>query len=927
MCNNLFYIVILCLFSKVQAQDISVSQRMSLPSETICSTLHNGFQYFIKKNNLPKDKLEIRFCLKVGAFQEEKDEEGVAHFIEHLAFDGSKKYPNNQAIAYWESLGAKFGYHINAYTTDDRTIYTLSIPSDNQGENLSKSLKILADWLRNLNFSQKDIDKQKRIIIQEIASYQIPEDMHHIKRGTNPKAQQLPIATEKKVLQLNKRIVKRFYDKWYHPQNVGLVVVGDIDLEKTEQAIKQIFGHFSVKGMKSPELRTLSYDEKNKYQSEKHTKENVKLSVIFPQEYQNVASFSELLAEKQREFAIMLVRERLQKLGCFIGVTSYWYLQKTRLLEFYLESNEAKNHLSKAIAIIEGIKQKGITEQEVQTLLSEFTQKIKPIQEKTNEIWAKDFVEMFLFDEQILFLEEDYQILVENLKKITINQWNETIKRYFSFTEPMLVHYQFNTEKHPEISYQDVENVFRESKSAPNFALPKASEIPQTSPDSIKTSLSYPLSFSPKMIHKENYFPVIGVLQIQLTNGITLYLKPTEGEKRIQMSVIGRGGYSLLPPNRFKEMEDIISHISMGGTKTIDVQKFNSLLYQENISYIPTQEIFWHGILCAAPSEKSALLANLMVEKLWHPELLYEDFKMLKDEELTALKSIKKHTKNPITEMDFRKEEIVGNGIKNYRRPKTENNIKAMNLDSLYSFYKENYLVPDKMAIFVTGNFQLDTIKQHFAAAFANVPTNLKKIKQEILPDFVEDIPFEQTEEFFEGNKKNRLFFNAIYYGSYQNSLRNQLLLKLMKELVGNRLFQELRERQGFIYSPYVTLRLRANPSPAFFLIVDGETDTQYSFQVKDAISKIIRSLQNKAVQESELQSLKKSFLLTKKEVLAPDKAMQWLEYLQESYKNGLSLSELDAYEQILTEITPEDILQAFKRLVNEQNFIYLKAF
>ncbi|MDO4229573.1 MAG: insulinase family protein [Capnocytophaga sp.] len=920
---HFIFINILCLLANVQAQDTSFISA-SLPDETIHQTLPNGFQYYIKKNNSPSDRIEIRFCLKVGAFHEQENQAGIAHFLEHLAFDGSKKFPNSQALEYWENLGAKFGYHINAYTTDDRTIYSLSIPADRQGKNLKHSLRIIADWLRNLSISEKDIQKQKRIISQEIAGYQSPEDINHIKRGIHPKATELPIATEKEILALDQKALKQFYDQWYQPQNAGIIVVGQINMKETQQTIKKLFGKIPPNGSKTVSHIPLLYDENYRFQSEKTTNENAKMSIFFPQEAETINSFSKIVNDKKRDFAVRLVRNRLQKLKCYIGVSSYWYLQKTRFLEIYFEDF---SKLNKAIAIIEGIKQKGISEQEIQSLLPEYIAKLRPLQEKSNTQWSDNFTEMFIFDEQQLFTEKDYNQLSDELLKTTPEQWQEIIKKYFSFTEIMLINYQYNPEKHTEISYQNIENIFKESKASPDFSVPLPEDISEISVEHVQTSLNEKLPFSKQMIQKEVHFPAIDTYEITLSNGVKLYLKPTEGEKNIQVSLISKGGLSLLPPPEIKKMEDIISHISMGGTQNLPENDFSNLLYQENISFMMNNENFWHGATGTAPAEKSALFANIIVEKILHPELSelsYEEFEIIKQDELKTDKTLRKQDENAVTTMEFRKEELIGNIIKNYRSPKTLQEIEALNLDSLHYFYQKNYINPHQMAVFITGNFEKDSIKKHFASSFHRI---FPSYSQQVFYNYLQDIPFENKEEIIKSDKSNRLIFSGIYYGKFENSLRNQLILKLMKEILDNRLLQELREKRGIIYSPYSELSFRVLPSPAFFFIINGETDSKYAPEIKNSIAEIIHTLQKKTISKAELNSYKKMFLTNKKETLTADNARKWLEYLENSYKNLLTLEELNNYENILLSIQIEDIKNAFSKLLEEKNHIYLKVF
>ncbi len=285
------------------------------------------------------------------------------------------------------------------------------------------------------------------------------------------------------------------------------------------------------------------------------------------------------------------------------------------------------------------------------------------------------------------------------------------------------------------------------------------------------------------------------------------------------------------------------------------------------------------------------------------------------------LYNAKVHKKTPLQQMDFRLEELKGNVFKGTDKEKTLQDIEQCNLDSLYTFYQKKYLSAANMVCVATGSFQIDSVKKQLVGMLSKLP-NYKLNKKKKVQDFsFEKVPIK--EQIAQDTTK-RLYYNIVYYGKYKNSLRNQLALKLMRDALRGRLLLELREKNNWVYSPYIDLRFREVPFPAFFFTINGTTESKYCEKIEETISKIIASLKNKAIPQNELEQMKRSFLLTKQEYLSDYNSSQWRDYLQTSFETGVGLEEINNYEKILHSITVDDILLFFQKLVTEKQKKYL---
>jgi zinc protease len=261
--NNLVFGVLLFPLA-VFAQQMDYSKAIPFDPSVKTGKLENGLTYYIKKNAKPENKVDLRLVVNAGSILETDDQQGLAHFMEHMCFNGTKRFPKNQLVDYLQSIGVKFGQHLNAYTSFDETVYFLPIPSDSP-EKLEKGFQIIEDWAFNTVLTPEEIDKERGVVLEEyrlglgagkrMQGRYISKMMHD-----SHYAERLPIGQKEVLEKFKHQSLINFYKDWYRPNLMSVIVVGDIDVAEME---KKIISHFSsYKNPANEKLRKV-YDVPN----------------------------------------------------------------------------------------------------------------------------------------------------------------------------------------------------------------------------------------------------------------------------------------------------------------------------------------------------------------------------------------------------------------------------------------------------------------------------------------------------------------------------------------------------------------------------------------------------------------------------------------------------------------------------------------
>ncbi|MBR5532682.1 MAG: insulinase family protein [Bacteroidales bacterium] len=929
---SLFILTISVQF--INAQSVSDKMPIELPYNTIEGWLNNGLHYMIRSNSHPSNTVEMRLVMRLGSVQESNKEKGVAHFLEHAAFFGTENFPERKMIEYWESVGMKFGRDINAYTGYDRTIYTVTVPVDNQYDSaIDTSLIALRDWLCGITFYSERVKKERGVILEELRGYQLEDNFYSLKIGNGLFADHLPLGREKDIKRVDDKKLKGFYNHWYTPQLASIVVVGMIDTTDVKQKIEKIFSNIPTHTPDGYEVYPLTYKKGTQIKEVRDTLLNrSKLELIIPHK---AIVGTTLETVYRRELDNLLVRalsNRFSARGMKVSLSDSWYLSDKKHLVFSFSGKnreELLQQISELVSELHYVWHNGFAPEEMADVKQSMLHSLNISNDiLPSAMWCDDFTDYIISGDRYIHSEEEMERLIDKVLRTEARQLKWMLKRWIDYkNETLLVAYTNCYGTGESISVKDIDEAWEQGGylEALPFVYKKHEEEEEeiiSTPECLKVEKPY----NPECVESTYFYENLSVSEINLTNGLQILLRPTQdGSDRVQLTLFARGGVADLSNEELYKYDSTAGYMEMGVIDAVPYDTITTYMLQNSIAINTGISPHWHELLASSPTEKASEMFNLVYEKMHRPERCYADFEEVKTDEIESFgdetllqKMMKRDAERMlVNRMDY----ILGNtSHKNIRARRVED-VMNLNLDSIATYYTRLFSNPKGTTLLLTGCFNTEEMAKLLISTFASMSSTTDACRFLSNPY---ELPLSYYSEAFESDNPTQTAFDYILAGNYTPSLKNSLILKLMRDILQDRFLKVFRERENIAYSPYVGLVYNGMPQQTFYFDFMASVDNHNMGYAEELISTIITSLKSTPVSEAELQAMKRSFIVTKRQVLNEQATADWKNNLVNILKSGESLADFDRYEEVLSEITPETIQQAFNDYLHPERAILL---
>ncbi len=599
----------------------------SLPLDPAVRTgkLPNGLTYYIRKNVKPEKRVELRLAVNAGSVQEDDNQLGLAHLVEHLCFKGTKSFPKADLLHYLQSVGATFGPDINAYTAFDETVYMLSLPTDEE-KTLSNGLKIMREWAHDVNFDPADIDTERGVVVEEWrlgrgAGQRMLDKFLPVVFKDSKYALRLPIGTKESVEGMSYDTIKRFYRDWYRPDLMAMIVVGDIDPDKMEQTIRTQFGDIPAPpAPRSKESYVIPDNDEPLYSivSDRENPYNVGI-LAFKTEvphYENSTDYRRYLTE---QLFLQLLNLRLDELmhqanPPFIYSQAYyghlWVRAKGAYqLTFVVPDNGIERGLATILTENERVRQHGFTANELErarkSMLRSLEQRYLDREKTESDKLVNNYVAYFLAQDPAPGIEFEYNFAKEHLAEVTLDEVNRLPQKWITPKNRVVV----------------VENVEKPDVKIPAQA-ELAAVIQQVAATKIEAYQERKLAAAllekkpaPGRIVAQRAVTEIGVTEMTLANGVRVVLKPSQFKNdEVLFSAYRPGGQSVYADDYNLSAQLAADCAAESGVASFSKPDLQKMLAGKTVTVTPQVTTYFDGIRgnCAAADLETALqLTNL----------------------------------------------------------------------------------------------------------------------------------------------------------------------------------------------------------------------------------------------------------------------------------------------------------------------------
>ena len=708
---------------------LNLQDVMPFDSAVRTATLPNGLRYFIRQNRLPAQRVSMRLAVKAGSMMEAEDQRGLAHLIEHMAFNGSTHFKPGEIFSYFESVGARLGPHVNAYTSFDETVYMLDLPTD-KAEILDKAMVALADYGAGLTLSPQEIDKERPVVIEEWrlglgAGSRVHDKQLPLLFYKSRYAERLPIGKPDVIRNAPPKRLRDFYDTWYRPDRMAVIIVGDIDANRMEASIKANFGPMEARAPRAPlPDRTVPIHKEllvSIVTDPELTRSNVTIERKRPREgEERVVDYRRELVQRVAEhimnerFSELQRRADAKMLGAGVGGGTLSREVATFSMGAAVEDGRIADGVTTLVQEANRVGEFGFSAGEVDRAkrwLEAFYERAYAERDKTESgTLAAEYVRVFLNAEPSPGIAYEYRLVKQVLPTIASEEVSAMAKQLLS---------------------DDSRVILATSPQKPGIKVPTDAELHdamasanaiRVTPWTDTTATRNLLEHAPTAgaIANRRSIDDLGITIVRFANGVEAWLKPTDFKNdQIVFALTASGGSSLVPEKEFVEasMADDYAILSgVAGMKALDVQK---MLTGKLASARPYIGLSGHGISGGAAPAQLETALQLLYAEFTSPGDDPEAFALLK-RQLDAAVANRGRSPGQV----FAEKLAQINAANHYTvQPLTAERVASLDRTTMTATYKKLFSNAADFTFFIVGTFKVDEAIPVLAQYVGSLPS------------------------------------------------------------------------------------------------------------------------------------------------------------------------------------------------------------
>ena len=903
---------------KVEEEAGGMQAKLGLDPDVRTGVLANGMHYYIRKNAKPENRIELRLAVNAGSMQEEDDQQGLAHFVEHMAFNGTRNFEKNALVNFLELTGVRFGADLNAYTSFDETVYMLQLPTDRQGL-VDTGLLVMSDWATGVTFDGQEIDKERGVIESEwrtrLGASERMQQVYWPKLFYQSRyANRLPIGTMEVIRNAPHERLRTFYKDWYRPNLMAIIVVGDLDVDAMEANIKKTFS-----GLKNPEKPR----EKKIYEVPQHSDTKVAIArdpevatVDLELLYKHAPVETKTLDDYRTSLIHRLYngmvnerfRELSQKNDAPFTTASASFSSFVRAGSIYGASAQPKEgqllpSLRALLTEHARLQQHGFTETELErqkaALLKNIERRYNEREKVQSGNIAMGYVAHFLSEGFAMGIEKERELVREFLPKIRLQEVNGLAKQWITDENRVVIITGPQDPKFDLSSEAEILKVLGELKSIKTEAYvdkfldePLVGKIP-----------------NPGKVSKENKITDNGldVTEWTLSNGVKVILKPTTfQDDQIMLNAFSPGGSSLYPDKDYLSAMFAAEIVDRSGAGNFDMIALEKKLSANNVSIQPyigeLYEGFSRGVSSVQDFEVLLQLVYLYATAPRKDKDAFDNFMTETKEEMKAAAA------NPQQYFFDQYGRAISNDHPRRKSLLTDADFAQINLDRAMEIYKDRFSDFSDFTFVLVGNLDLDKHKPLIEKYLGSLPS---KNRVENWKDLGIGLPKAPINKSFTKGLAPQSLVIMQYAQRVPWSPEKAQQFNTMVKILDIMVRENLREDKGGVYSPYVGGGFERLPQDEYSFIVFFQCAPKDVDMLSKAVKEEIEKLQKDGPSEENMTKAKETFRRERETALKQNNF--WMSVITGYNQIKRPYTDLFNFDKLVDAVTGEQVKQAAK--------------
>jgi zinc protease len=923
----LFVFIFLPFFTLFAQNDLE--QKVPLDPRVRVGKLENGLTYYIQQNPKPENKVELRLAINVGSILEDDDQLGLAHFTEHMAFNGTKNFEKNELISYLQSIGIQFGGDLNAYTGFDETVYILPIPSDDE-EKLRNGFLVLSDWAGGILMNEEDIDSERSIIVEEWRTGQgytqrMRDQYFPVIFHNSRYAERLPIGKMDIIENFEYETIRRFYRDWYRPDNMAVVAVGDVAPEKLEALIQEFFG--SLENPAEPKERRLFEvpEHKETFVSIVTDKEapGIQIQLFFKHKAlptQTKADYRNFLL---RTFYGGMLTQRLdeirQKPDAPFIFAGTGYGNFVRDLDYFSASGvvatgKIEAGIQSLIAENERVAQFGFIQAELdrvkRAVLNNAERSFKEMDKAESRSIVNRYVNHFLEGNFADGEAWKYEFYKEIIPKITLEEINALAKQLVRDENRVIV-----------ITAPDSE---KENLPSEDAVLALFDAVDQMNLEPYKEKLmadkliqSLP---QPGKIMESKHIESIDIHEILLSNGVKVFVKATNFKNdEILFSATGKGGVSLYGEEDHYTANYAGVLINVMGIGDFSPSDMRKVLAGKTVSVTPNIGLYSQNMAGSFSPKEMETAMQLIHLNFTAPRKDQELFDVYIANQKTQLASAQV---NPDYQFSKQLNKILANGHPRASGIFDPEDLDKIDLDRGLEMYADRFSNAANFEFFFTGNIDLETFIPMLEQYIGSLPSNPDSL--DTFRDLGIRTPIGRSESIHVGNdEKSQVIM--LFSGETDYDRKEAANITYLGEILTIKLIESLREQIGGVYGVGANGNIGIVPVGNFSFSIGFPCSPDMVDKLIEAAWEEVRKIQEKGPTDEDLNKVKEKRRISLEENLQRNN--YWLGQLSAVRTYNLPWEILMEGQKAIEFMTKERIQKAAQEFLTKENLLEIKKF